>query len=813
MLTKCKILVAGTAGFCFGVDRAVKIVYNNLNNLNNVVTLGPIIHNQSVVSDLESKGVRVVNDVDDVKSGQTVIIRSHGVSADVYKRLSEMNVNVVDATCPFVSRIHKIVKEKSRDGYLVAIAGDKTHPEVIGISGHCESECYVFSQLDELKLLLSQVENENMIFVAQTTFNKQLWERCKEYIQSVNKSALIFDTICDATSKRQEEAISIASKADKMIIVGDRHSSNTLKLKSICSEYCPCYLVEEAKELYDLDFYSVHYLGISAGASTPAYIIQEVKKTMSDILENKEEEFNFEEAIEQSLKRIYIGARVTGIVTAVNKTEVLVDIGTKHTGVIPRDELSADSSKLPEEVVSVGDEVEVIVLKTNDQEGVDTLSKKQVDAMVGFENVVKAYEEKTVLTGVVTNILKRGVLVSTKGFKVFIPASQATERRGDSLDDLLNKTVDFKIIDVDKTRNRAVGSIRIIATEKRAEERAKFFESAEVGQVVTGKVKSVTDYGAFVDLGGVDGLVRKIDLTWARIKHPSDVVSVGDEIEVTIKSIDKESEKVSLSLKKEEDNPWIIFSKNYGVGQVITVKIVSITSFGAFAQIIEGIDGLIHISQIANQRVDNVADILSVGQEVEVKITEIDEDNKRISLSMRALLPEPEKVEKPVEEEDTAEALSDEPNVVYSTENPPTFDEEEEPTEEKADEAVEETAEEPALDKAEEPAEESVEEPTEEKADEAVEETAEEPVPEKVEEPAEESAEEPTEEKADEVAEETAEEPAQEKAEEPAEESAEEPAEESAEEPTEEKADEAVEETAEEPVPEKAEEPAVESAE
>lgn len=740
MLTKCKILVAKTAGFCFGVDRAVKIVYNNLNSLSNVVTLGPIIHNQSVVSDLESKGVSVVNDVDEVKSGQTVIIRSHGVSSNVYKRLNELSVNVVDATCPFVSKIHRIVSEKSHEGYLVAIAGDRTHPEVIGISGHCESKCYVFSSIDELKAVLSKTENEKMIFVAQTTFNKQTWKKCREYIHSVRESALIFDTICDATSKRQEEAISIALKSDKMIIVGGRHSSNTLKLKSICSEYCPCYLVENADELYDLDFDGVHYLGISAGASTPAYIIEEVKQTMSDILENREEEFNFEEAIEQSLKKIYIGARVTGTVTAVNKTEALVDIGTKHTGVIPKDELTDDPTKSPEDIVSVGDEVDVIVLKTNDQEGVDTLSKKQVDAIASFENVAKAYEEKTILTGVVTNIVRRGVLVSTNGFKVFVPAFQATERRSDSLDDLLNKTVEYKVIELDRNRNRAVGSIRIIASEKRAEERAKFFESAEVGKKVTGTVKSVTDYGAFVDLGGIDGLVRKADLSWLRIRHPSDVVSVGDEIEVTIKSIDKESEKVSLVYKKDEDNPWTIFDKNYGVGQVITVKIVSITSFGAFAQIIEGIDGLIHISQIANQRVDNVADILSVGQEVEVKITEIDEENKRISLSMRALLPEPEK-EEPAEEETEAETNAEpESNIVYSTENPPVED----------DEPVEETAEETFEDEsAEVTTEEAVEEKAEETSDEKTEESAEKPTEEVVKKKTEETVEETSEDTAE----------------------------------------------------------------
>lgn len=742
MLTNCKILVAETAGFCFGVDRAVKIVYNNLNSQRDVVTLGPIIHNKRVVSDFERKGVKAISDISEVKPGQTVIIRSHGVSADVYKRLTELSVKVVDATCPFVSRIHKIVSEKSGEGYHVAIAGDRTHPEVIGISGYCKSICYVFSDFDKLREILSK--NEKLIFVSQTTFNKQLWKEYREYIQNTRPSALIYDTICDATSKRQEEAVRIASRSDKMIVVGGRHSSNTLKLKSICLEHCPCYLVENADELYDLDFNGVNCIGISAGASTPAYIIKEVEQTMSEILENREEEFNFEEAIEQSLKKIYIGAKVTGYVTAVNKTEVLVDIGTKHTGVIPKDELTDDPSKSPEDIVSVGDEVEVIVTKTNDQEGVDTLSKKRVDAIQSFENVVNANEENTILTGIVTDILKRGVLVSTKGFKVFIPASQATERRSDSLDSLLNKTVQYKVIEVDRNRRRAVGSIRIIENEKRIEARKKFFETAEVGKAVTGKVKSITDYGVFVDLGGVDGLVRKADLTWKRIKHPSEVVSVGDEIEVTIKDIDKETEKVSLVYKKEEDNPWTIFDKNYGVGQVITVKIVSITSFGAFAQIIEGIDGLIHISQIANQRVDNVSDILSVGQEVEVKITEIDEEKKRISLSMRALLPEPEKKE---QAEDAAETETDnaepESNIVYSTENPPV--EEEEPSEE----STEEKADKPA----EEPTEESAEELKEESAEEAAEEVAEK----SAEEPAEPSTEGSVEEKAEETSEETAE--------------------------------------------------------
>ncbi|MGN0622964.1 MAG: 30S ribosomal protein S1 [Oscillospiraceae bacterium] len=374
---------------------------------------------------------------------------------------------------------------------------------------------------------------------------------------------------------------------------------------------------------------------------------------MSEML-NNEEEFNWVEEMENSLKPIHIGKRVTGTVLSVNNSEVYVDLGTKQQGVIPVSELTDDPTLKVEDVVKVGDTIDLIVLKTNDQDGVVTLSKKRVDAALGFEKIMAAKEENATLTGTVTNVVKGGVLVASNGVKVFVPASQAAPRRDFDLNALLKQTVSFKILEVNEGKQRAVGSIRAVQREEREAAQAKFFETAKAGDVVTGEVKSITDYGVFVDLGGVDGLVRRMDLSWSRIKHPSDVVSVGEKVEVTIKDIDPETKKVSLIYKKDSENPWEIFKANYQVGQVVKATVVSITSFGAFAQIISGIDGLIHISQIANQRVDNVADILKVGQEVDAQITEIDLEKKRISLSMRALLPVEEEAEAEAEAEEAA---------------------------------------------------------------------------------------------------------------------------------------------------------------
>lgn len=638
-----KIIVAKTAGFCFGVDRAVSIVNKLVNEKKKVCTLGPIIHNPQVVNELKEKGVRIISDITEAQKDEIVVIRSHGVSPDVYDKLNRLGIEYADATCPFVSKIHKIVSDNSKSGKTVLIAGDETHPEVMAIRSYCNSESFVFKDDIELENYLKNSAfstDFDPIIVSQTTFNNILWKKCNKISKKLCTNALIFDTICNATHSRQQEALDLSRKVDAMVVIGGFHSSNTIKLFELCRTNTLTYHIETANELHNLDFSNVFSVGITAGASTPAYLIKEVQNTMTDILTNKEDDFNFEEALEQSFRKIYTGNRVRGIITSVNNNEAIVDIGVKQTGYIPRSELSDDSNLSPADVVTPGDEVELIVIKVNDQEGVVTLSKKKVDAMVGFEKLLTAYKESTILEGTVTNVVKGGILVLTNGVKVFIPASQATLSKNDKLDDLLKTTVKFIIIDVNEQRGRAVGSIKaILKKEKEAAEEA-FWSTAKVGDTFKGEVKSLTNYGAFVNLGAVDGMVHISELSWNRIKHPSQVVKVGDVLEVFIKDIEEVEGKkrISLGYKKSEDNPWAILKSKYDIGDTITGKVVSVTPFGAFVEVIEGIDGLVHVSQISYDRIDNVADALKVGQEVTAKIIAVDYENMKVSLSIKALL-------------------------------------------------------------------------------------------------------------------------------------------------------------------------------
>lgn len=643
-----KITIAKTAGFCFGVNRAVDMVYKAIDDGNKVATLGPIIHNPDVVNDMKNKGVRVISSVSEAKSDEIVVIRSHGVPYSVIEELKEGRLEYIDATCPFVSRIHKIVREKSAEGFTIIIAGDSSHPEVKGIVGNALNEPFVFNDFADLKEIFEKNNNflqKKVAIIAQTTYNNTLWGKCAEFIENNCEQPRIYNTICNATSDRQTEAAELAAKSDTMIVIGGKESSNTAKLCEICSEHCKCYHIENADELCGIDLSGSYSIGITAGASTPAYIIKEVQTLMSDNVKIMDEEFDFAKAVDESFKRIYTGNRVKGYITAVNDAEAIVDVGTKHTGYVPLSELTDNPALKPKDVVKVGDEVDLIVIKINDAEGIVTLSKKKVDAMVGFDKIVKAKENGDILTGVVISVVKGGVIVTSEGARIFVPASQATLRRDDKLEELVNKEVQFKIIEVNEQRGRAVGSIKEVAKAQKNEAQAKFWESVNVGDTFKGQVKSITDFGVFVDLGGIDGMVHRTELSWTRIKHPSDVCKVGDVLEVYIKDLDKEKNRISLGYRKAEDNPWEIFKSKYNVDDVVKATVVSVTPFGAFAQIIPGIDGLIHISQIANQRVDKVADLLSVGQEVEAKITEIDAENQRISISMRALLPEEEVVE------------------------------------------------------------------------------------------------------------------------------------------------------------------------
>lgn len=639
-----KVTVAKSAGFCFGVDRAVKMVYNELESNTKVATLGPIIHNQDVVNDMNAKGARVVETVDELLAEETVVIRSHGVGREIYEKIAEKGCRMLDATCPFVAKIHKIVAEKSKEGYMILIAGDVNHPEIQGIIGHCEQNYCVFKDNIELKHVFEKNEiflRKKLAFVAQTTYNIIEWEECLKVIPEDNPDIVIFDTICSATDTRQSDAAELAKQSDIMLVVGGRHSSNTVKLYEVCSRYCKTYHIENSDELSSLMLPCAGKIGITAGASTPAYIIEEVQTTMTENvnLNAIDEEIDFAEALDQSFKKIHTGEKVKGYVVSVSNAEITVDLGTKHTGYVKLEDLTDDSTKKPEDIVSVGDEIELIVIKVNDSEGTVALSKRKVDEQAGYDTVVKAKEEGTVLEGTVSRVVNKGVTLNYMGVRIFIPASQTGLPRGAELDQLNKQKVEFKIIEVDEGgKKRAVGSIKAVDSAKKEEAKAAFWAGAEIGKTYVGKVKSLTSFGAFVDLGGIDGMVHISELSWKRIKHPSEVVAVGDTLEVYIKDLNAEENRISLGFKKAEDNPWEIFKSQYAVDDVVKATIVSTTSFGAFAQIIDGVDGLIHISQLADKKVENVKDIVSVGDVVDVKIIDIDDESKRISISMRALL-------------------------------------------------------------------------------------------------------------------------------------------------------------------------------
>ena len=647
-----KITLAKTAGFCFGVNRAVNTVYDLLKEGKKVCTLGPIIHNPQLVEELEQKGVRIVNSPSEVEPDETLVIRSHGVEQTVIDDCENKEVCYVDATCPFVSKIHKIVAQKSKGGYVTIIAGDKNHQEVKGIVGHTFGEVYVVENEEELQNFVEFKDNfgsKKVIMVSQTTFTAKIWEKLQLFLKKVCTNAEIFDTICNATAMRQQEAHELSKQSDAVIVIGGRHSSNTAKLFTVCKANCEkTYLIETADELPIDCLLGCDEIGVVAGASTPACIIKEAIKTMSENLQPVEEQVevkepvhkSFEEmtdveAFEASLNSLTGDQKVTGTVIAVNPTEITVDIGRGVTGYVTAAEYSSDPNVKLVEEVKVNDEMNLIIMKISDQEGTAMLSKRRYDAIAGWDNIVAAKESGEVLTGFVKDIIKGGGGVYSNNVRVFIPASQASASRNDSLEDLKGKEVQFRIIEIGRGR-RAVGSIRSVLREQRKAAEEKVWANIAVGDRFTGTVKSLTGYGAFVDIGGVDGMVHISELSWNRIKNPSEVVLVGDTVEVYVKELDPEKKKISLGYKKPEDNPWTIFTNNYNVDDVVKVTVVSMTSYGAFARIIPGVDGLIHISQIANKRINKPQDELTVGLEVEVKITAIDEEKKRVSLSIRA---------------------------------------------------------------------------------------------------------------------------------------------------------------------------------
>lgn len=639
------IEIAEKSGFCFGVERAIRLAEEAADKYGAVYTLGPLIHNESVTDALKGRGINIADSVE-AAAGKPLVIRSHGVSEDVERRARAVCPHLIDATCPFVRKIHTIVSQQPQDTAVV-ILGDKSHPEVIGIKGHAAGRAFVCMDFDELRTLYDSgaiLSDEPVVLVTQTTFDRGKFLEYSEKIREQYSRVQIYDTICSATSQRQQNAEELAKRAELMIVVGGRHSSNTGKLAEICARHCTTVFVENAEGLSKQlikGLRSDSIIGITAGASTPAYTIREVHNKMNEEIKNTiENEEDFAALLDQSFRRVYTNNRVKATVVGINKNEAVVDLGIKQTGYIPLDELTNDPNAAVADIVSIGDEIDAIVTKVDDSNGVIFLSKKKVDSALGMEKIAASKEANETLEGVVSAAVKGGVIVITNGTRVFIPASQTGVPRSGKLEDLVKKTVQFKVIEINEQRGRVVGSIRQANREVRDAEKAKFWESIEVGQKFEGEVRSIEDYGVFVDIGAVDGLVRTSELTWNRVGHPKDIVNIGDKITVIVKSFDPEKKRVSLSAKDPDENPWTKFVVDYAVGDIIKATIVSITEFGAFAQIIPGVDGLIHISQISTQRVTNIASVLTVGQEVDVKIIDIDTEKNRVSLSIKALMEE-----------------------------------------------------------------------------------------------------------------------------------------------------------------------------
>ena len=657
-----RVIVAESAGFCFGVRRSVELAESLLAQGGRVCSLGQLIHNAEVVGALEARGLRVLASAEEARAGDTVILRAHGVSPAVEEALRQRGAAVVDGTCPRVRAIHTIVRRAAEEGSFVVIIGDAGHPEVEGIRGWCGAHAVLANPAETAQFLAENpgLWDKSLTMVSQTTQTQAIFHESADLLKKRCTKLKIYDTICLATSTRQREAAELAARCGAMIVIGDSQSANSRHLAEICAAHCgQVQFIQRADELEADRLPAEGLIGVTAGASTPAWIIKEVRNKM-DELENKIEETpvakeqSFDEMLEETLKPIYNGDKVSGVVVAITPTEVSVDLGTKYSGFIPTTEFTDDGGKL-EEQVKLGDAIEALVVRVNDVEGTAQLSKKRLDNEKNWIAVEEAVESGAILEGVVTEQNKGGVVVNVKGVRVFVPASQTDLPREADLSEMIKKTVRLKITEVNKARKRVVGSIRRVAQAERRARNEAIWNEIEVGKKYHGVVKSLTSYGAFVDIGGIDGMVHVSELSWGRIHQPAEVVSVGDEIDVYVINFDREKRKISLGHKDPEANPWALFKAKYAVGDVAPVKIVKLMDFGAFAEILPGVDGLIHISQIANRRIAKPGDVLNVGDEVEVKITGIDDDKHKVSLSIRALS-EPAPAPKPVKAEDEAPA-------------------------------------------------------------------------------------------------------------------------------------------------------------
>lgn len=648
-----EIVVAKSAGFCFGVNRAIEAVYSAI-GAGTLYTYGPIIHNKSVTANLEEQGVKSIDTLESIQEG-TIVIRSHGVGETIYQAIEKKGLRIIDGTCPFVKKIHNIVQNDYSDGNQIIIVGSKDHPEVMGINGWCNNEAIVFESVEEAENIILDSGKKYSI-VVQTTFRRNKFDYIVKAIKDKKVEAKIYNTICSATDERQKEAIEISKKMDKMIVIGDKNSSNTQKLYEICKKNCyNTYNVESFEDLVLNIFDSNDKIGITAGASTPSAIIKEVISVMSGI-ENGvvekiegEEELTFQQMLDESLVTLHTGDVVKGTVIQISNEEVSVNLGYKSDGIIPRGEYSSDATVVPSSEVNVGDEIEVFVVRVNDGDGNVLLSKKRIESMKGMDDLQKAFDDKVAVEGKVTEVVKGGIIAVVNGVRVFIPSSQVSNRFVEDLSVYKGQTINFNIIELDRTKRRIIGGRKALIEKENAAKKEALFATIEAGKKVTGTVSRLTDFGAFVNLGGIDGLIHISEMSWGRITNPREVLKEGDTVEVVVLEADKEKGKISLSLKDISANPWTNAAEKYAVGSIVEGKVVRMVPFGAFVELEVGVDGLVHISQIANKHVVKPEDELKIGEIIKVKVLEVNAEAKKISLSKR-------EADAPVEEAEETEA-------------------------------------------------------------------------------------------------------------------------------------------------------------
>ncbi len=632
-----EIILAENSGFCFGVRQALEKTEKQI-ELNSkrkkIYTFGPLIHNKLVIDDLERKGVSILENIDDACAEDIIIVRSHGESRAFWEETKKKNLNVVDATCPFVSKIHGLVSKASEEGYNVVIIGDENHPEVKGINGWCRGSAIIIDSWEKA----DKIEKDNLFIVCQTTIKKELLDSIISTLNNGGKRFIVKNTICSATEKRQQDCMTLAKQCDAMVIIGGKNSSNTHKLFEIAKKTCQnSFFVEKIEDLPLHQLSKCNKIGVAAGASTPECVIKEVIAKMSENITEKKEMnmMDLMDDIEKSLRLPRVGEIVSGKVHQVTDKEVIVNMGCKKDGVVPKEEVTLEGDQKLTDLFKEGDEIQAKVIKTDDGDGVILLSKKKLEAGEHWNEINDAYENGTILNVKVVRQVNGGVIAAYKEVTGFIPMSQLSDKFVENAEEFIGQEMDVKVTRVDLKRNRAVFSHKVVLNEEKQRKLAEIWSGLHVDDVVEGTVMRFTDYGAFVDLGGIDGLLHISEISWGKLKHPKEVLQIGDRVKVKILSMNEEKGKISLGLKQTTPEPWSVINENYQVGQVVGGKVVQIKEYGAFIELEPGLDGLVHISEVANKRVSDIAEELQIGQAVEAKILDIDTERKRISLSLK----------------------------------------------------------------------------------------------------------------------------------------------------------------------------------